>query len=66
MLKERSLFGEDEIAIDTSGQPQTEVDPFPLCPILHVSRSWVCIANYADWLSCMPDETQRYVAAIGG
>jgi len=26
VLKERSLFGEDEIAIDTSGQPQTEVD----------------------------------------
>jgi len=25
-----------------------------------------CLANYADWLSCMPDETQRYVAAIGG
>jgi len=25
-----------------------------------------CIANYSDWLSCMPDETQRYVAAIGG
>ena len=26
VLKERLLFGEDEIAIDTSGQPQTEVD----------------------------------------
>src|SRR5947209_2352642 len=26
VLKERSLFIEDEIAIDTSGQPQTEVD----------------------------------------
>ena len=26
VLKERSLFGQDEIAIDTSGQPQTEVD----------------------------------------
>ena len=26
VLKERSLFKEDEIAIDTSGQPQTEVD----------------------------------------
>jgi soluble lytic murein transglycosylase-like protein len=25
-----------------------------------------CIANYSDWLSCMPGETQRYVAAIGG
>ena len=25
-----------------------------------------CIANYIDWLSCMPAETQRYVAAIGG
>lgn len=25
-----------------------------------------CIANYSDWLSCMPTETQRYVAAIGG
>ena len=26
VLKERLLFGEDEIAIDTSGQPQAEVD----------------------------------------
>jgi polyhydroxyalkanoate synthesis regulator phasin len=26
VLKERSLFIEDEIAIDTSGQPQTDVD----------------------------------------
>jgi polyhydroxyalkanoate synthesis regulator phasin len=26
VLKERSLFREDEIAIDTSGQPQTEID----------------------------------------
>src|SRR5437879_284365 len=26
VLKERSLFVEDEIAIDISGQPQTEVD----------------------------------------
>jgi soluble lytic murein transglycosylase-like protein len=25
-----------------------------------------CIANYADWLSCMPAETQQYVKAIGG
>lgn len=25
-----------------------------------------CIANYTDWKSCMPSETQRYVAAIMG
>lgn len=25
-----------------------------------------CIANYSNWLGCMPLETQRYVAAIGG
>jgi hypothetical protein len=25
-----------------------------------------CITNYTDWLSCMPAETQRYVAAVMG
>lgn len=25
-----------------------------------------CIANYSDWLACMPSETQNYVRAIGG
>src|ERR1700704_4278639 len=58
VLKERSLFGEDEIAIDSSGQPQTEID-MPEDLVAELSDRWQNTRAAMDTLETL-QETLKF------